>query len=832
MKKILSLLTVLVLLVPVTYFNKTAKAAATWSTFQTFKGNYLSDVTVDDAGNVYVIISDFVQKYTPNGVLITQWSEGGERSLTQPMSIVVDHSGYVYVADPQNQRIVKYKSNGAYVTAWSFPVAHNQFYPTGIALDSSGNIYAVDQANARIIKFKTDGTYLSMWDFFNDGNVSFYPNTLTMGPDGNLYVVDSGHARIVVLTPDGTSIKEFRTYVNVPQYSSYVGPYSVAVDAAGDVYATDYYQTVDYRRESRVLKFNSDGDLVKVWGSTIFTFAYNITVDHDGNVFVADAGNNRVLKMNAAQDIMISRAFKDAFGRAPTESDTTYWQGRKDWKTVDDLLKHLSSTLKVQGNEGLRQTTIKNAVEAVYGTMTNHDIAYWNPILLKDGTLYKDIVKTLQDLHQKDGIIQQAYQKAFGRNANPKEVKALIDSNKHQSISQLDTINRSTIMTDSSVRIGIINRAFTKVTGKLPDPDFMDVWIKRLATKGANAGMFYSELMEHFSNRNIVIAQSMLDVFGAAPTENDLNFYLGAANWNTKTELEGILRVLLKNSALAVMQGRESKNPDASIAVYTITSAYKAAFGQAPSDNDLNKWINQEALFPVPSTYLEITKNLLASSYKLYQRQGQYDYLVGNFQFLNDAITQARKTPKAIVTDSNNRSLWDNYYKYHLYQQYGDGKFHLFYRMNDLNSAKRHALGFEKVIIIDTSTGNMVWDNYFNRSGTDNTDNDHFLVTNRNAEIYGIGKGFHTNNQQVFLGSQTTPVTLSSLIAASGVVASGGGNVVAAGGMNVVASGGGNVVAAGGGNVVAAGGGNVVAAGGGNVVAAGGMNIVAPGGGN
>jgi hypothetical protein len=645
-------------------------------------------------------------------------------------------------------------------------------------------------------------------------------------------VVDSGHSRIVELTPDGASIKEFSTYVEVPKSASYAGPYSVAVDTAGNVFTTDFYITVDSHRESRVLKFNSNGDLVNVWGSTIFNNSTGVALDNDGNVYVADASNHRIQKLNAAQDMIIDQSYLDAFGRAPTEADTTYWEGRSDWKTRDDLEKLLSNTLKVPSNDALRQTAIKNAIKAVYGTeMTNHDLAYWNPLVLKNGTLYKDIVKTLQDLHQKDGIIQQAYQKAFGRNADPTEVKKLIDSNKYQSITQLDTINRSTIMTNSAVRLGVINDAFVKVTGKLPEPEFIDVWDKRLVTKGSNAGMFYSELKDNFSNRNIVITQAMLDVFDATASEEDLNYLLGAANWSTKTELDGILRVLLRKSALAVIQGQESKDPNASIAVYTITSAYKAAFGKEPSDNELNRWLTQETINQMPSTFLEIKQSLLSSSYKLYQRQGQYDVVVGYFKYLNDAIKQGQKTPKAIVTDSNNKSLWDNYYKYHLYQQWGDGKFHLFHGINDLSSAKKYALGFEKTIIIETNTGKMVWDDYFDRThGTDDLVNyNHFLVTNGNAEIIGIGTGIQSN-QQVYLGGQTNPVTLSNLIAASGVVASGGGNVVAAGGMNVVAAGGMNVVAAGGGNVVAAGGMNVVAAGGGNVVAAGGANVVAAGG--
>lgn len=110
---------------------------------------------------------------------------------------------------------------------------------------------------------------------------------------------------------------------------------------------------------------------------------------------------------------------------------------------------------------------------------------------------------------------------------------------------------------------------------------------------------------------------------------------------------------------------------------------------------------------------------------------------------------------------------------------------------------------------------------------------------------------------------QPTNTLLANLhLAATSLVAAGGGNLVAAGGGNLVAAGGGNLVgndgasltgpngaklvgndggtftsiaplvAAGGGNLVGQDGSTLVAAGGGNLVAAGGGNLVAAGGGN
>jgi hypothetical protein len=73
-------------------------------------------------------------------------------------------------------------------------------------------------------------------------------------------------------------------------------------------------------------------------------------------------------------------------------------------------------------------------------------------------------------------------------------------------------------------------------------------------------------------------------------------------------------------------------------------------------------------------------------------------------------------------------------------------------------------------------------------------------------------------------GVVVSPLIAREALAASGLVAAGGGNLVGNDGASLVAAGGGNLVAAGGGNLVGNDGASLVAAGGGNLVAAGGGN--------
>ncbi len=49
------------------------------------------------------------------------------------------------------------------------------------------------------------------------------------------------------------------------------------------------------RSEPPVLKINYDGDLVTAFGEGLFVFPHGAAVDHEGNLWVTDAGNNGVL---------------------------------------------------------------------------------------------------------------------------------------------------------------------------------------------------------------------------------------------------------------------------------------------------------------------------------------------------------------------------------------------------------------------------------------------------------------------------------------------------------------------------------------------------------
>ena len=89
-----------------------------------------------------------------------------------------------------------------------------------------------------------------------------------------------------------------------------ISVWDVAVDAAGNVYATDFV--------SEVKKYNSSGTYLGTFGTvstgsdtTHLNSPRGIDVDSDGNVYIADWSNNRIVKLDSS--LSFSATFTSAY---------------------------------------------------------------------------------------------------------------------------------------------------------------------------------------------------------------------------------------------------------------------------------------------------------------------------------------------------------------------------------------------------------------------------------------------------------------------------------------------------------------------------------------
>jgi len=186
--------------------------------------------------------------------------------------------------------------------------------PSGVAVDSGGNIYVADSTNHRIRKITSAGVVSTLagsgTGFFANGigtSAQFnYPRGMAVDSGGNIYVADSHNHRIRKITAAGdvdtlagSGAEGFANGIGTS--AQFHRPHGVAVDSVGNVYVAD-------SSNHRIRKITVAGVVSTLAGSTRgfangagtwagFNDLSGVAVDSDGNVYVADYGNNRIRKI-------------------------------------------------------------------------------------------------------------------------------------------------------------------------------------------------------------------------------------------------------------------------------------------------------------------------------------------------------------------------------------------------------------------------------------------------------------------------------------------------------------------------------------------------------
>jgi sugar lactone lactonase YvrE len=228
------------------------------------------DVTVDGAGNAYVIDSrNRVVKLSRTGALLGEWGTSGKGAgqMSAPLSIDYSAAGEqaLYVTDAQNARVVKWGVDGAWKGVLGGPGRGNgQFskQPRGIAVGPTGIVYAADVGGNRVVRFAANGAPMTSLGtglpYHRTG-----PTDLAYGPRGlwvegsTLAVADMWNYRVLLWSIDG--VPAGRIGGAPPPAGGLLEPHGVAMDAAGNVYVSDYWHQF-------INKYRSDGSFVARWG--------------------------------------------------------------------------------------------------------------------------------------------------------------------------------------------------------------------------------------------------------------------------------------------------------------------------------------------------------------------------------------------------------------------------------------------------------------------------------------------------------------------------------------------------------------------------------------
>jgi predicted membrane-bound mannosyltransferase/DNA-binding beta-propeller fold protein YncE len=274
------------------------------------------NVVVSADGRIYVLDSgnQRVQVFDANGQLIDSFGspgvENGQFSPEGqgPWGMAIDDE-FIYVADTWNHRVQKFTLDGQFVGSYGRPgnTADDPlgqglglfFGPREVALLPDGRALVTDTGHHRLQIMDAEGNFVGQLGAGNDqfgvALGQFYePVGITVSQDGFVYVADTWNGRVQQFTSDLIPINEWLLDTGWQANTSINNKPYLAVDSGGRVYVTD-------PEAARVLIFGPDGSYLGRFGqfgtdAGRFNLINGIFIDAQDNIYIADAGNNRVLK--------------------------------------------------------------------------------------------------------------------------------------------------------------------------------------------------------------------------------------------------------------------------------------------------------------------------------------------------------------------------------------------------------------------------------------------------------------------------------------------------------------------------------------------------------
>lgn len=302
---------------------------------------YIPTAADPDGDSITITINSNLPTWMSQSTLVTTLSGQGptgsfadgtleEARFDGPNNLVITRNGTMFVADQYNNRIRKIDVNGIVSTfagstsgfADGDGSSAKFYYPKGLALDSEENLLVADAGNDRIRKITPEGIVTTIAGTDSAGYLDGealkakfdYPDGILVANDGSIYVAENHHIRQITTSGNVVTIAgSTGGYLDGNGTSAqFFGCSGMALDKDGFLFVADAFN-------NRIRKINSQGEVTTVAGSgatgwltggfadgTLNTAEFNspqyIAFNRDGTLLATDEDNHRIRNIDILGD--------------------------------------------------------------------------------------------------------------------------------------------------------------------------------------------------------------------------------------------------------------------------------------------------------------------------------------------------------------------------------------------------------------------------------------------------------------------------------------------------------------------------------------------------
>lgn len=349
---------------------------------------------------------------------------GENARFDQPQGVALETNGNILITDSANSTIRELTPAGVVTTIAGFPgssgsadgIGQNARFnsPTTIAGDAVGNFYISDTANFTVRKMFRQGTNWLVTTIAGqagttgsadgtNGSAEFGsilvvnhgkalpPSYIYAGPSGlavdqagNIYVADAGNATIRKITPAGTNwiVSTIAGLAGAKGYTNGIGPNSafqfpqgLTMDSQGNLFVADQGVYPTIREVSLVgtkWMVSTFAGLLSGWTDGMGTNASfyrpaGISRDAANNLYVVDTVNDDIREINTAGEVSTVAGSLQANGNADGVSSNAFFNYPTG--VASDAFGNL--VVADCNNNEIRQVTSAGSVSTLAGSVVN-----------------------------------------------------------------------------------------------------------------------------------------------------------------------------------------------------------------------------------------------------------------------------------------------------------------------------------------------------------------------------------------------------------------------------------------------------------------------------